>query len=696
MQSLISTVRNTSMRNAKEQEENQNYFRLMQGVHLRELRLLSMQSAHNALLLDILLGLRRRREAAATIAAETARLKAGVAAATASTSRSRQSAAQKAAQAAALSVFDGSTAVLRVNLNLSGQQVVLYKGQWIHTPMGDGQITGIFPAQHRVVVKLSFGVMYCNLRRLVTWGPANGEGLDLTSEASLPRYCNQALATLSVPPAAERMIRQLVDPLRDAADDDEYDRADAADEGEAKKNDGGDAGAGMDVDDTDAQSVASVGSAAAGDEEARENTRRPLSDSLTLQQGSSSSSSSSATGGAALIGGANIGSLDGLESLFPLPMHLPAKGSAEALLSRRALRAEAKRDFGDHPLSSAPLLFAPPAALPALVDHALNSSTVKPRLVICPAALSGAGRLGATGHLAWDADLPVMRSALQTLGAEIRRLEDEQLSYIVQTARVRQQCSQLAVDTSALRMSMFTRRLRHRSNLYAHGVSPSMPVPVLSSSVPAQMVRGAGGDGLSAMITAAEAESGDDDEEEDEEEEEDEDEEEEVEKAQAPALPPPLPPVEPTKESHRSRGGSAAKVSSTTSSSSNSSSGISRNGSSSGAATTAPSSSSSSSSSNNGSGSGSSSGSDSGLSPKEKEKEKDKDIESKSGSVKEEPSTGPRKRVREADILAAETSATVTTNRKRSVLFSVLRLERGQRRPLTSPSPSLPPSLPHL
>jgi hypothetical protein len=655
MQSLISTVRNTSMRNAKEQEENQNYFRLMQGVHLRELRLLSMQSAHNALLLDILLGLRRRREAAATIAAETARLKAGVAAATASTSRSRQSAAQKAAQAAALTVFDGSTAVLRVNLNLSGQQVVLYKGQWIHTPMGDGQITGIFPAQHRVVVKLSFGVMYCNLRRLVTWGPAKGEGLDLTSEASLPRYCKQALATLSVPPAAERMIRQLVDPLRDAADDDEYDRADAANEGEAKKNDGGDAG--MDVDDTDAQSVASVGSAAAGDEEARENTRRPRSDSLTLQQGSSS-----ATGGAAAIGGANIGSLDGLESLFPLPMHPPAKGSAEALLSRRALRAEAKRDFGDHPLSSAPFLFAPPAALPALVDHALNSSTVKPRLVICPAALSGAGRLGATGHLAWDADLPVMRSALQTLGAEIRRLEDEQLSYIVQTARVRQQCSQLAVDTSALRMSMFTRRLRHRSNLYAHGVSPSMPVPVLSSSVPAQVVRGAGGDGLSAMITAAEAESGDDDEEEEEEEEEDEDEDEEVEKAQAPAPPPPLPPVEPTKESHRSRGGSAAKGSSTTSSSSNSSSGISRNGSSSGAATTAPS---SSSGSNNGS--GSSSGSDSGLSPKEKEKEKekDRDIESKSGSVKEEPSTGPRKRVREADILAAETSATVTTNRKR-------------------------------
>jgi hypothetical protein len=441
------------------------------------------------------------------------------------------------------------------------------------------------------------------------------------------------------------MIRQLVDPLRDADDDDEYDRADAANEGEAKKNDGGDAG--MDVDDTDAQSVASVGSAAAGDEEARENTRRPRSDSLTLQQGSSS-----ATGGAAAIGGANIGSLDGLESLFPLPMHPPAKGSAEALLSRRALRAEAKRDFGDHPLSSAPLLFAPPAALPALVDHALNSSTVKPRLVICPAALSGAGRLGATGHLAWDADLPEMRSALQTLGAEIRRLEDEQLSYIVQTARVRQQCSQLAVDTSTLRMSMFTRRLRHRSNLYAHGVSPSMPLPVLSSSVPAQVVRGAGGDGLSAMITAAEAESGDDDEEEDEEEEDDEDEDEEVEKAQAPA--PPLPPVEPTKESHRSRGGSAAKGSSTTSSSSNSSSGISRNGSSSGAATTAPSSS-----------SGSGSGSDSGLSPKEKEKEKDRDIESKSGSVKEEPSTGPRKRVREADILAAETSATVTTNRKR-------------------------------
>lgn len=437
----MQAVRNTTKRFGGEKKQHESFFRLMQGLHIRYLRLYSTHSRHLAIILDILTSLQRRRESTALIEQETSKLKSSLAASSSSgSSRSRSNAQKNAAAAVAAATLDGSTAVLRVLQNKSGKEVMLFKGQWIHTPMGEGRIESIYPALSRVVVQLSFGKMYACLRRVVCWGPSRGEGLDTTSDAAINARWNDLSNALSLPPAVERNIRRLVDPLKGPEEQ--------PSENVAQPD------APMDVEVDDSKSAQDSDGPEIG-------TKRPRSSSIDSSAGTS----------------AGIGQLD--DSLFPLAMK-PSTSAGPATVTRKELKKIVRTEHSDNPTSCASLVFAPPQALPHLLDRALNDPKVEPRLSISAHALSGEGKLGTTGAITWDADVGEMRKDLSALGEEINRLEEEQRVCMMQTGQMRRQCSQLAVETSALRMAMFTRRLRHRSNLYSHGVSSSMTVPILA------------------------------------------------------------------------------------------------------------------------------------------------------------------------------------------------------------------------
>ena len=113
----------------------------------------------------------------------------------------------------------GETAVLRVDLKKCGGQVVLFKGQWIRTPMGNGKIISIQPKEEKIVLQLSFGKMYANLRRAVCWGKVsnNVQLLELSSDDVLLQRWTALQSSYSMSAEVTRGIHELVGQSDDEA-----------------------------------------------------------------------------------------------------------------------------------------------------------------------------------------------------------------------------------------------------------------------------------------------------------------------------------------------------------------------------------------------------------------------------------------------------------------------------------------------
>lgn len=122
---------------------------------------------------DLMETMQRRRNAAEVMENECKKLKA------CSQVKSARSTSMKQ-----LGYAEGETAMLRVFMKKANKEVVLYKGEWIKTPMGLGQITCIQPMDHRVTIQLPFGKMYSCLERVVCWGGLQ-DRLDATSDKAL-------------------------------------------------------------------------------------------------------------------------------------------------------------------------------------------------------------------------------------------------------------------------------------------------------------------------------------------------------------------------------------------------------------------------------------------------------------------------------------------------------------------------------
>lgn len=185
-----------------------NYFRVIQGFHTQALRLQMGLNRQNAMLYDVLIALQRRKDAANSIANETIKLKKTLAAnrdvLISSTAATSEETAQKN--------FLLETAVLVVDFKKSGGQIMLFKDQWITTPMGDGMILSIQPNADKVVIQLPFGKLYANLKRVVCWGRngASPQVLELSGDVVLCHKWNALQETFSMKPEVARGIRELV------------------------------------------------------------------------------------------------------------------------------------------------------------------------------------------------------------------------------------------------------------------------------------------------------------------------------------------------------------------------------------------------------------------------------------------------------------------------------------------------------
>jgi hypothetical protein len=320
----------------------------------------------------------------------------------------------------------GETAVLRIDSKQSSGQLVLFKGQWIKTPMGDGQIMHLLPHEEKIIVQLTFGILYANLKQAVSWGreKSGNQLLELSSDDVLRQRWSALQSSFTMPSDVSRGIRSLVgqndeEALTDKDDDNSNDDTNPTD-----------------TTTEDPNGSTSSSSASAGRVEGR-------------QEGSSSSYPPSIAS-------------------FPLKANLSTTGS---IMSRQALKASCSSsnlpcDDDQELARTLPLVFAPPASLPHLIEAA--QLTEGPDIQYCQQAFGNGEKIGTVGYLAWEGDVMDMSKELIILQDEIDRLEHEQNHYIGHVQSLRKGSVQMSTDTSGLRLAIFTRRVRHRNNLNTH------------------------------------------------------------------------------------------------------------------------------------------------------------------------------------------------------------------------------------
>ena len=174
----------------------------------------------NAMFYDVLTALQRRRDAAKSLAEEVLLLKKS----TGVNGRDGLSAHVAGevcndATTAESTVPPYETALLRADLSKSGAQVVLFKGQWIRTPMGDGKIISIQPKDEKVILQLSFGKLYANLRRCVCWGKVSSsvQHIELASDEVLRQRWLALQSSFLMSAEVSRGIRSIVGQSDDEA-----------------------------------------------------------------------------------------------------------------------------------------------------------------------------------------------------------------------------------------------------------------------------------------------------------------------------------------------------------------------------------------------------------------------------------------------------------------------------------------------
>ena len=152
--------------------------------------------------------------------------------------------------------------------------------------------------------------------------------------------------------------------------------------------------------------------------------------------------------------------------------HLPLTQDPQR--SRLAMRRAVVVQEPD-PMLRDPLLVMRRPLTCALAQAKIMSGN--PELYLEPQALSGASN-AATQHctsasLTWEADTGKMQSTLKERSKTIESLESELNAVQASISAMRRTSAKLASETSATRMKMFTRRIRHRNTLLDHGIDLS-------------------------------------------------------------------------------------------------------------------------------------------------------------------------------------------------------------------------------
>ena len=447
-QSIQHNVLLESKRIHTVRKEQEGYFRALQGVHMRGMLLQNAHARQNTMTWDVLTALKRRKAHIALLDAEIQRLKTLYSNSKPIRSTAKNKDGQKNGKVISDVQSDpATTSVLRIALQGTSKEAVLFRGQIMQTPMGSATIVQIVPSEEKVVLKLPFGMMYAHLRRVLCWGAGVpqeetsdrgapfGDTLDLSSNRSLALRWKGLRYALTVPAESSRGITSILGTLSDAEQ--------AANVAAVAAEPGEEPGASEPVESAEAE------------EADPESDNRLL---FSISQGS-------------------MGGVELMQQYFLPVVNDPSH-------QRTNLQVGLAESIG-HNMLEPRLVVGAPQALPFLIREKLQQK--KTDVDYCLQALGGnnAQQPGVTGALTWDANTESMKKALAERMSLIKQLEEDLYRMYKDVSASRRRAAKLAVETCSLRMNMFTRRVRHRNNLSEKGVTPSVPLIVQPLVLPA-------------------------------------------------------------------------------------------------------------------------------------------------------------------------------------------------------------------
>lgn len=198
--SLLDTLSRQTKDFSIEKKQHENYLRLLQSLQARALQLRNVYIQRNLVLMDAHSANARRVEAVKSLKSECAA---------------------------------GETNVLRVTLTPSQRVLAFYKGQYLHTPMGEGLITKIVAASQTLHIQLPFGVLFASASAAVEWHATLPSGADaLADDFLLSKWtCRQDV--YNVPVDYHSRLRSLIQALEGEEGATDGDEADAGDTDEA-------------------------------------------------------------------------------------------------------------------------------------------------------------------------------------------------------------------------------------------------------------------------------------------------------------------------------------------------------------------------------------------------------------------------------------------------------------------------------
>lgn len=313
--------------------EQENYLRLVQGLYARMVRLHSTYARQNALLHTVHSSLHQQREDELALTTESARLKA-----IGSGARAVRVTGKSAADSA------GHPLLLKVHLRKSNIDVVLQVGQSIPTPMGEGKIATILPAEQKLVIQLPFGLLYAHLPRAVSWCSTAVVSVDSTNtlvqthsvHGIQQRYQDSLQERLTVPAQEVARIHSLVAQSQSLA------RRVSDDEVAHTDNDEGSVDGSEMEDGTVSVSGEAITSAAAS-----------TTDLTEVENETSNAKPTSSSGNRR---GNGSGESDH-SSVFPMPFEAAAVPARSIV--KKKLEAEVVNNFSQYLLQTLPLAFAP-------------------------------------------------------------------------------------------------------------------------------------------------------------------------------------------------------------------------------------------------------------------------------------------------------------------------------------------------
>lgn len=177
----------------------ENYIQLLQGMVSQELYLRSSLSRQGSMLADVHHALQARRLGIDTLESSIQN--------TRTLFHPKSKGNSKNSNSKLGNIHPNETMVLTVYLKKADKEVTFFKGLEIHTPMGPAKIESIMPQESKMVLRLSFGIMYARIEKVVTWGVVCSTSSDEALQHNWKSFRNSLEISLPIRKSIAEILR---------------------------------------------------------------------------------------------------------------------------------------------------------------------------------------------------------------------------------------------------------------------------------------------------------------------------------------------------------------------------------------------------------------------------------------------------------------------------------------------------------